>query len=175
MKPVFKIQRAMLTRIHADLSRRHPFAAERVGFISCKVAALHGNGLAVLAHDYHPVHDDHYEDDPSVGAMLNAAAFREFLQYSYRNRAAMFHVHRHEHHGRPRFSRVDVSEARKFVPDFWKVQRALPHGVLVLSHDQIHGLCWLPESRATTPFERYMIVGFPTTSIAEVKDGQGYQ
>lgn len=165
MNPVFKIPRLLLDDVHEDLSRPHAFAAERVGFMSCKVTELPDEQLAILAHRYHPVHDDHYEDDPSVGAMISGAAFREALQFAYRNRSCMFHIHRHEHRGRPGFSSIDEEEATRFVPDFWKVQPALPHGALVLSHDSIHGLCWTPRERAVVPFDRYVFVGFPATSI----------
>ena len=168
MKPIFKIQRRMLDEIHADLSRPHPFAAERVGFISCKVAALDASTVVALAQAYLSVQDDHYEDDPSVGAMLNGAAFRSALQHSYRSRTAMFHVHRHEHRGAPRFSHVDISEARRFVPDFWKVQPSLPHGAIVLSHDRMHGLCWLPGHRTPLPFASHTVVGFPIAILHEV-------
>ena len=164
MKPIFKIQRRLLDEIQADLSRPHPFAAERVGFISCKVAA-HDESNVVLAQSYLPVRDDHYEDDPSVGAMLNGAAFRAALQHSYRSRTAIFHVHRHEHRGQPQFSRIDVREARRFVPDFWKVQPSLPHGAIVLSHDRMHGLCWLPGRPMPLPFANYTVVGFPTATF----------
>ena len=168
MNPIFKIQRRMLDQIHADLSRPHPFAAERVGFISCKVATLYAGNVVVLAQAYLPARDDHYEDDPSVGAMLKGAAFRTALQHSYRSRTSMFHVHRHEHRGPPRFSQVDINEAHRFVPDFWKVQPSLPHGAIVLSHDRMHGLCWLPEHRAPLPFRNYTVVGFPTVILYEV-------
>jgi len=168
MKPIFKIQRRLLDNIHTDLSRRHPFAAERVGFISCKLASIDAGNVGVLAQTYLPVEDDHYEDDTSVGAMLNGSAFRVALQHSYRSRAAIFHVHRHEHRGPPRFSHVDITEAKRFVPGFWKVQPALVHGVLVLSHDRMHGLCWVPSVRAPLAFESYAVVGFPTTTFQEV-------
>ena len=79
----------------------------------------------------------------------------------------MFHVHRHEHRGLPRFSHVDITEATRFVPDFWKVQPTFPHGVLVLSHDRMHGLCWLPSARTPSAFVSYMVVGFPTTIFQE--------
>ena len=164
MKPTLKIQRGLLDEIHADLSRPHSFAAERVGFISCKVAALDASNV-VLAKSYLPVQDDQYEDDPSVGAMLNGAAFRAALQHSYLSGTAIFHVHRHEHRGHPQFSRIDVREARRFVPDFWKVQPSLPHGAVVLSHDRMHGLCWLPGHQTPIPFGNYTIVGFPTVTF----------
>jgi hypothetical protein len=170
MRAIFKIQRALLTSIHADLSRPHKFAAERVGFIACKVGSLPGDGLGVFAQSYLPVYDDHYEDDASVGAMLNGGAFREALQYSYRHQTGMFHVHRHEHRGCPRFSEVDLAESGKFIPDFWKVQSQIPHGALVLSHDSMHGRCWVPGNRVPSKFVEYVVVGFPTLTIREPVD-----
>lgn len=62
----FRITDDLLTKIHADLSRPHAFAAERVGFIACACASLPDKGLALLAQTFHPVADDHYIDDPRV-------------------------------------------------------------------------------------------------------------
>jgi hypothetical protein len=74
MKIVFRIERKLLDRVRADLRRPHPFAHERVGFISAKVGALPADGLTIIAVDYHPVDDDHYLKDPRVGAMMGSAA-----------------------------------------------------------------------------------------------------
>lgn len=167
MNLVFKIRRDMLELIHKDLSRRHAFAWERVGFLACKAASLRDAGAAVIAFEYLPIADDHYEDDRAVGAMLGADAFRVALQFCYKNQSAMFHVHRHEHLGAPDFSHVDVSEARKYVPDFWKVQRTLPHGALVLSQDDMRALCWHPQLPKPRYFDEYVIVGVPTKRILE--------
>ena len=93
--------------------------------------------------------------------MLNAAAFRESLQYSYRNRAAMFHVHRHEHRGLPSFSPVDVRENAKFIPDFWKVAPARPHGAIVLSWNRACASVWDPYTRAPVPLGSITAIGFP--------------
>ena len=49
----------------------------------------------------------------------------------------------HEHSGRPSFSRTDLREQIKFVPDFFKVRPQLPHGAIVLSHDRAAGRVWL--------------------------------
>ncbi len=55
----------------------------------------------------------------------------------------MFHVHMHGHAGRPGFSRIDLREQSKFVPDFFKVRREMPHGAIVFSRDMAAGRVWL--------------------------------
>ncbi len=160
MKVAFRINRALLSLVHDDLSRPHPFAHERVGFIGCRVAALQ-DGHLVLADTYQPVHDDDYEDDPTVGAMMGAGAIRKALQFAYQHPVAMFHVHRHEHKGLPGFSRTDVRENAKFIPDFWKVRPATPHGAIVLSYDAIAGAWWDPATRQAQPIDEFAVLGQP--------------
>jgi proteasome lid subunit RPN8/RPN11 len=160
MNTALRVERGMLKRVHADLDRRHPYAAERVGFLACRTAQVEG-GVMLLAHEYLPVADDNYEHDPSVGAMMNSDAIRKALQYAYNNDVAMLHVHRHEHRGVPRFSRVDMRESAKFVPDFWKVRPGKPHGILVLSHDAMAGLAWDPHSARPEPMSQYSVIGRP--------------
>ena len=41
-----------------------------VGFLACRAARLANNGLIILATEYHPVADDDYVEDPTVGAMM---------------------------------------------------------------------------------------------------------
>jgi hypothetical protein len=123
MKLVFRIEGKLLDRIRADLRRPHPFAHERVGFISAKAGALPADGLTIMAVDYHPVADDHYLDDPRVGAMMGSAAISKALEIAYRTNSSMFHVHLHEHAGTPQFSPTDTSENAKFVPDFSRSHR----------------------------------------------------
>lgn len=160
MKAIFRIERALLDQIHKDLSRSHPFAAERVGFVACAVGTLDGGHL-LLASSYHPVADADYEDDPRVGAMMGSAAIRKALQFAYNQPVAMLHVHRHEHRGRPEFSPVDISESAKFVPDFWKVRPKLPHGMLVLSKNAATGAWWDPATKAVNYMDEVTVIGRP--------------
>lgn len=168
MKILFRITRELLTEIHENLTRPHAFAAERVGFISCGVGKLADGGLILLAQKFHPVVDTDYINDPRVGAMMGPGAIRAALQFAYQQPVSMFHVHRHEHHGHPRFSRVDLSESARFVPDFWKVRPDFPHGVIVLSHDSMAGLCWHPGTKSPVPINSFAVVGRPTSSIRVV-------
>jgi len=157
----FKITRKLLDATRQDLDRRHAFAAERVGFISCKVGALVDAGIVILAHAYHPVEDDDYLNDPTVGAMMGPGAIRKAMQRAYNENVSVFHVHMHDHFGAPWFSHVDLREANKFIPDFWNVRPEMPHGALVLSMDSLAGLCWLPATRQAEKISKISVVGAP--------------
>jgi hypothetical protein len=160
MRAIFRIERRLLESIHTDLNREHKYAAERVGFISCRVGAL-AEGYLLLAQSYHPLEDQDYEDNPLVGAMMGSNAIRKALQYAYNNTSAMFHVHRHEHNGKPRFSKIDVSESAKFIPNFWNVRPKLPHGTIVLSHDSMVGAWWNPKSKSSQLIDELAVIGRP--------------
>jgi proteasome lid subunit RPN8/RPN11 len=121
----FKIASALLATIRIDLRRPHPFAHERVGFISAGLAAAHDE-LLILAREYRPVRDDEYLKDPRVGAMMSAEAIRRARQWAMDERVAIFHVHTHGGTGIPAFSGIDIRENAKFVPNFVSVA---PHGV----------------------------------------------
>lgn len=160
MKIHFKIPLAVLSAIRTDLVRSHAFAAERVGFIGCRVGEVSG-GIIVLAESYIPVADEDYLDDPRAGAMMGPAAIRKALQFAYQKRTSMFHVHMHEHCGKPWFSGLDLRENANFVPDFWNVQPKLPHGAIVLSLDSIAGLCWYSRAKRPARIGRFTVVGVP--------------
>ena len=165
MKIEFRATGELIRALHADLSRRHAHAHERVAFLSCQPAALPDGGLLLLAQALHPVDDEDYEPSNEVGALLGGAAFRKALQYAYNNKASMFHVHRHEHRGHPRFSNIDLSESARFVPDFWKVRPLHPHGALVLSHDSCFGLVWTQRGIRPTPIHSFTLLEYPLRKI----------
>lgn len=160
MKLHFKLSARLRDDMLADLRRPHPFADERAGFIGCKPAACSG-GVLLLAHTYLPLRDDWYIDDPRFGCMFNGDAMRAAMQFALTNDAAMFHVHLHDYEGEPWFSRLDLRESRRFVPDFWNIKPKLPHGAIVLSADSAAGLCWYPRRQKPIRIFRITVVGFP--------------
>jgi hypothetical protein len=160
MRTSFRIVGGLLRNARLDLQRAHRFAFERVGFISAR-PAISGTVLSLIAVDYHPVADEDYLDDPSVGAMIGPDAIRKALQIAYRSDVSMLHVHMHEHTGRPNFSPVDRREYPKFVPDFFNVRPALPHGAILLSHDELTGLVWPARGRGPQPLDEAIEVGAP--------------
>jgi hypothetical protein len=164
MKIVFKITTRLLRDLKVQLTRPHAFAAERVGFLLCRVGLLDNAGLVVLAHSLHDVADEDYLDAPTVGAMMGPDAIRKALQIAYQQQASMFHVHLHLHDGRPRFSGIDEREMAKFVPDFWNVQPDLPHGAIVFSDDSACGRCWIPGD-VPADISQFRTVGIPSMKI----------
>ncbi|HEX7965322.1 MAG TPA: hypothetical protein VF651_06355 [Gammaproteobacteria bacterium] len=156
MRTIFRITDQMIGEIRRDLQRPHDFAAERVGFISVRADQTASN-LLLIGEGYHPVADEEYVDDASVGAMMGQEAIRKALDIALLKPVGMFHVHLHSHRGRPRFSPTDVREQRKFVPDFFKV-RPHPHGAIVLSFNQQYGTVWMGPTR-TTPISEFNIIG----------------
>lgn len=162
MKTVFKMTGRFLRDVRHDLARPHAFASERIGFISIRAAGT-ANNLILLAEGYHPVDDDDYINDPTVGAMMSQEAIRKALNIALLQSVGMFHVHMHDHLGRPSFSHIDLREQRKFVPDFFKICHEMPHGATVLSYDNATGRLWLSPEKVVGISE-FNIVG-PRLSI----------
>jgi hypothetical protein len=157
----FRITSQLLAQVKADLSRRHAYARERVGFIVASAAELAASGLGVLARSYLPVADEHYINQPKVGALMSGDALRDAMQFAYRAKCSIFHVHMHEHQGWPWFSRYDLSENSKFVPDFFNVSTIGPHGALVLSHNSAAGIVWTTKASNPASFDEIIEVGAP--------------
>jgi hypothetical protein len=154
----FKLTEILRSEVLKDLRRSHPFAAERMGFFKCKVSQAKGE-LLILASSYVSVPDDQYVDDDSAGCYFDEHAMRTMLQHSLTNHESVFHVHFHDHSGMPRFSRTDLRESAKYVPDFWNVTPDLPHGTIVLSRDRAAGLCWYPGAPEVSEIARITAVG----------------
>ena len=165
----FRVPAGLLANIHADLSRSHSFAYERVGFIRCHVGKSESRSV-ILAESYHPIDDDDYLESRSMGAVMGSAAIRKALQRTYQHPASMFHVHRHDHRGVPSFSYVDLRESARFIPDFWKVAPQRPHGALVLSLDAATGMAWDPDDRNPKAFNRISSIGRRLVGLGRVRD-----
>ena len=156
----FRITAGFAEQVRHDLSRAHVHAHERVGFITAK-AAVTASGLTMIAAEYHPVADEDYVRDASVGAMMSEDAVRKALQICWKGKCAMVHVHTHEHKGLPWFGRLDLEENGRFMPDFFNVQPGLPHAALVLSHDAAAGLVWPDRGLSPVRFDEIVEVGRP--------------
>lgn len=169
MSIIFRATVDFMERVRKDLSRTHPFAEERVGFITIR-ATSNSAHLLLLADGYYPVADNDYVPDASVGAMLGQEAFRKMLEVALLNQVGVFHVHQHLFPGPLWFSRLDLREQLKFVPDFFKVRSNMPHGALVLSPDSIAGRTWLGPNRIER-IEEFNTIGAPLHVARSADDG----
>lgn len=154
----FKIGAKLLSDVRQDLYRPHPFAHERVGFISAGLATYDG-GVLALAQEYRPVADEDYVRDCTVGAMMAPEAIRKAQEWALVRRVAIFHVHTHGGHGIPSFSGVDLRENPKFVPDFLKVAPQNLHGAIVLSDDAASGQFWVKRNTIAADLTDFLEVG----------------
>ena len=55
-----RLAKHLVDDMKADLRRPHPFAAERVGFLSVATGRGEGGELLVLGVEYRPVEEEHY-------------------------------------------------------------------------------------------------------------------
>lgn len=167
MKITLKITQRLLNEIRLDLRRRHSFAAERVGFVACRFGMSATKKLMILAFQYVPVADEDYVKDYGYGALLGPEGFRKAFQFAFSNDVGIFHVHLHDHEGKPGFSGIDKREMAKYVPDFFNVRPDLPHGALVLSRDSLTGSCWIGRTSRGIPIRDLQIVGAPMMHLTE--------
>jgi hypothetical protein len=144
MTAEIRMSRQLVRMVQGDLRRPHPFAHERVGFLSCRTAALEEDGVLILPVSYHPLGDDEYVESDEAAAMMSEDAIGRAMQRAYRERLSVVHVHEHGHAGKPGFSGVDIKEGRDFMPDFFNACPRQPHGLMVLSHDYAAALVWRP-------------------------------
>lgn len=169
MDIIYRASDAFMADVRRDLVRAHPFAEERVGFISVKCAETNG-GLLLLAENYFPVADSDYVYAPSVGAMMGQEAIRKALDIALLHSVGMIHVHMHLFPGRLWFSPVDLREQVKFIPDFFKVRRNMPHGAIVLSPFTCAGRVWLEPNRVER-IDEFNTVGTRVRVSKSANDG----
>lgn len=165
MKMTLKITGTLLDGVRDDIARAHPYAYERVGFLTAGACYEADGSLLMLANGYVSVEDQDYEDNPLVGAAIGRAAFRKVLQIAHRSRSSVLHVHSHGRKGLPSFSKIDFASGVQFVPSFFSVISAMPHGMVVLSDTHATGLVWTQASAAPTYLSRIERVGASLKTI----------
>lgn len=142
MKIHIKITEALLAQVRGDLHRRHPFALERVGFLTAGATRSRDGDILLLCRSYHLVEDEDYEASETVGAQIGSDAMRKAIEVAYPSRSALLHIHTHGGRGVPDFSKTDLVSGAQFVPGFFNALPRMPHGLLVLSDTSARGLVW---------------------------------
>jgi hypothetical protein len=161
MKVQVRLSRPIYTLIRTDLARPHPFASERVGFATARLGNCGGDPLLLLVDTYAQVSDEHYIDDPTTGARINAFAIRGAMQLVLDQKCGVFHVHLHPHHGVPQLSRTDRRELPRLVGSLHNAGPSQGHGLLLLSDDYVAAFVWPPNGTGLVKASRVNLVGYP--------------
>jgi hypothetical protein len=161
MNITVRFTRKLFEEVRADLSRPHPLAAERVGFLYGRLASAGAASFLVLMTGYEPVADDRYINDPSSGARIDNHAIRGAMQGVLDRDQGGFHVHMHHWAGRPMLSRMDAREIPPVVAGLRRVGLAHAHGIVLLHELECAAWVWLPGSDNEIEAESVSVVGFP--------------
>ncbi len=171
MKIEIRLTSSLYEQIIRDLARRHPFAAERVGFVTGRLGSLENDGKLILLTNYHSIPDDQYVKDRSVGARIGPDAMNWAMQAAYRGRPereGVFHIHLHEHRGVTGMSAVDRREIPQLIPGFQSVGKDAAHGIIILSEDHGSGWVWLPSSKTPVLAGSISVLGPPVRVFEQV-------
>ena len=164
MRVKIKLTGFLYDQIVADLIRPHPFAAERIGFVFARVGSLADHDKLILLSRYHSIPDEHYVDDPTVGARIGSNAMTWAMQAVYYGRSAhegIFHIHLHGHCGETGMSGTDAREIPRLIPGFQSVGREAAHGIIILSSDHGSGWVWLPGLKDALLADQMSVIGAP--------------
>ena len=159
MKIKIKITEALLAQVRADLHRQHPFAYERVGFITAGATHAPDGDILILCRSYYPVADEDYEVSETVGAQIGSDAMRKVIEVAHPSKSALLHVHTHGGNGVPEFSRTDLISGAQFVPGFFNALPRTPHGLIVLSNTSAKGVVWTAKHAKFQQVEGFTQVG----------------
>lgn len=147
--------------------RAHPHAFERVGFIFTKLSvSSDGKKSIVLASGYEPVSDENYIEDQNVGARINSTAIRKVMQRVLTTGEGAFHVHIHDHDGKPGLSYTDRKEIRPMMQSVRNASPQSAHGLIVLSRDAAYAEALVPNNSTFSPVGKIIAVGFVMTLLA---------
>jgi hypothetical protein len=159
MKVRIKITERLLAQVRADLHRRHPFAFERVGFLTAGATRSREGDILLLCRSYHPVADEDYEASATVGAQIGSDAMRKAIEVAHPGKSALLHIHTHSGRGVPAFSKTDLVSGAQFVPGFFNALPRTPHGLLVLSDTSARGLVWTAKNAKPQYVDGFTQVG----------------
>jgi ThiF family protein len=160
-----RLTRGLTDQMLVDLRRPHPFAFERIGFLSVVTGKADGGDLLVLGSEYRPVADEHYLRDATVGARIGAQAIREALRQVLQTGRGLLHVHLHDFPGPAGFSPQDLMDQPRLVESFVHGNPAVSHGMLVLSPTSAAAWIWMPGRERPVVPSQISIVGFPMAVV----------
>jgi hypothetical protein len=159
-RATLRLPKALVEQMRTDLRRHHPFAHERVGFLSIGTSEGEDGEQIVIALAYHPVPDEHYVPGRGAGARIGSDAIREAMSRALTTGRGICHVHLHDHPGIPTFSSTDRREQPQLVPSLVAAAPHETHGMIVLSADAANAWLWVVKTGPSIP-ARLSIIGDP--------------
>jgi hypothetical protein len=161
MKVEIRIPSTIRAEAMKDLARPHRFAFERVGFLATRTTLLGPDHHLVLVTGYHPVPDEHYIDDDSVGACIGGDAIRAAMQRVIDEGNGQLHVHLHDHTGPTGPSSTDRKGLPPVVRSLATVGPSQASGYFILSSDSAWAELRVPGVAEPVPATKITSVGFP--------------
>ena len=162
MQHKLKIPKPLFDEAIADLHRPHNFAAERVGFFSTRKSQ--GKDL-LLIHcvAYHPVAEEYYIRDNSVGVRIGPEAITEAMARCAVDQVGQLHVHSHGGIGIPGRSGTDESESPPLARSLWNADHSQASGWGILSGDGGWASVLTPGDRERVVEPAVSLIGYPLT------------
>lgn len=158
---IVRIPESIQKQMQDDLRRPHPHASERVGFLHTKSKWLDKKTVLVIATSYQMVDDKDYLKDSSVGAKIGADAIRSAMQCMFEHQGGCFHVHLHDHIGKPRPSGTDHKGLPGIVESLFNISKGQVTGYLILSQDCFYCAVQLAGQSKLLSADLISVVGFP--------------
>jgi hypothetical protein len=146
MNIVIKLTHSMDQEIRDDLNRPHPFAVERVGFVSATGSMVGLDDYLIVLKKYYPVKDGDYIEDDTVGCRINGNAIRIAMQHILSSHESMFHIHLHAFKSIPSMSITDRKEIPQIVKSLCNVNPNIIHGFIIMSKTHYKGYVKIPKS-----------------------------
>lgn len=132
MKVQIRMRQSFVRKVIDDLSRAHPVAAERVGFVYASAAVVREDLTLLFPSHFDPVADDDYLDGVAA-ATISTRALRHALGTAASLGQSCFHVHCHHGGGEPWFSSTDITLIDEFTPALLTMAPHVPHGGIVFN------------------------------------------
>jgi len=161
MKVEIRIAGSVYAAAIADLNRPHPFAAERVGFLSTAIGKISSDHVLLLGHSYSSLPDEHYVDDLRAGACIGSNAIRASLQRVLSTGSGQLHVHVHDHYGQPRPSATDLRDMPPLIKSLSVTGPNCAHGAIIFSRDRAWAQVAVPGSPRLVEATTVTVIGFP--------------
>jgi hypothetical protein len=160
----FRIPKALKKKINFDLSRKHNYAYERVGFVLTRTHWIDDEAI-ILAYDYKSVADDDYIEDREVGARINSSAIKQALEKAYYEKCGIFHVHSHSHLEKPLESCSDIAGIRPLIESISRIDKTQLFGYIIFSENS--ALCQIksPNNKSFIESSVYSEVGYPMNFV----------